>query len=86
MVTKKYSFVQADVALNLYDFWVRQPGKKHIKYGLRAYDEVILAPMVRGQTKNLYSLIDIFTSSFSINVLSTLNLSGTYYAGLAIPT
>ena len=45
---KKYSFVQADVALNLYDFWVRQPGKKHIKYGLRAYDEVILEPMVRG--------------------------------------
>lgn len=45
---KECSFVQADVALNLYDFWVRQPGKKHIKYGLRAYDEVILAPMVRG--------------------------------------
>ncbi|KAL5512963.1 ARP8 [Sanghuangporus vaninii] len=37
---------EADVALNLYDFWVRCPGKKHIKYGLRAYDEVILAPML----------------------------------------
>ena len=38
--------VQADVALNLYDFIVRRPGKLTEKYGLRAYDEIILAPMV----------------------------------------
>jgi actin-related protein 8 len=34
------------VALNLYDFDVRQPNKPTEKYGLRAYDEIILAPMV----------------------------------------
>lgn len=39
--------LQGDVALNLYDFVVRRPGKPAEKYGLRAYDEVILAPMVR---------------------------------------
>ncbi|THH11839.1 hypothetical protein EW145_g366 [Phellinidium pouzarii] len=37
---------ESDVALNLYDFWVRHPRKNPVKYGLRAYDEVILAPMV----------------------------------------
>ena len=37
---------QGDVALNLYDFYVRRPGKPTEKYGLRAYDEIILAPMV----------------------------------------
>lgn len=37
---------QGDVALNLYDFSVRRPGKATEKYGLRAYDEIILAPMV----------------------------------------
>ncbi|KAI0316750.1 actin-related protein [Amylostereum chailletii] len=36
---------EGDVALNLYDFVVRRPGKPTEKYGLRAYDEVILAPM-----------------------------------------
>ncbi|EPQ56568.1 actin-like ATPase domain-containing protein [Gloeophyllum trabeum ATCC 11539] len=36
---------EADVALNLYDFTVRQPNKHTMKYGLRAYDEIILAPM-----------------------------------------
>ncbi len=41
------SYYQGDVALNLYDFVVRRPGKPTEKYGLRAYDEVILAPMVR---------------------------------------
>lgn len=40
-------FIQGDVALNLYDFVVRRPGKPTEKYGLRAYDEIILAPMVR---------------------------------------
>lgn len=35
------------MALNLYDFVVRKPGKPTEKYGLRAYDEIILAPMVR---------------------------------------
>ncbi|KAJ6515082.1 hypothetical protein C8R47DRAFT_1089959 [Mycena vitilis] len=37
---------ESDVALNLYDFVVRQPFKPAEKYGLRAYDEIILAPMV----------------------------------------
>ena len=37
---------QSDVALNLYDFNVRRPNKLTEKYGLRAYDEIILAPMV----------------------------------------
>jgi actin-related protein 8 len=38
--------VQTDVALNLYDFVVRRPDRATEKYGLRAYDEIILAPMV----------------------------------------
>lgn len=37
---------QGDVALNLYDFVVRRPDRPAEKYGLRAYDETILAPMV----------------------------------------
>ncbi|KAG6866577.1 hypothetical protein C0991_002062 [Blastosporella zonata] len=36
---------EADVALNLYDFVVRRPDRPAEKYGLRAYDEIILAPM-----------------------------------------
>ncbi|KZP09887.1 actin-like ATPase domain-containing protein [Athelia psychrophila] len=36
---------ESDVALNLYDFVVRRPGEPAEKYGLRAYDEIILAPM-----------------------------------------
>ena len=39
--------MKSDVALELYDFVVRRPGTPAEKYGLRAYDEVILAPMVR---------------------------------------
>jgi actin-related protein 8 len=39
--------LQGDVALNLYDFVVRQPYRPTEKYGLRAYDEIIIAPMVR---------------------------------------
>ena len=35
-----------NVALNLYDFFVRRPKRPAEKYGLRAYDEIILAPMV----------------------------------------
>ena len=38
-------FRQGDVALNLYDFVVRRPGGPTQKYGLRAYDETILAPI-----------------------------------------
>ena len=38
--------VKSDVALDLYDFVVRRPDGQTEKYGLRAYDEVILAPMV----------------------------------------
>lgn len=37
---------QENVALNLYDFVVRRPRTPAEKYGLRAYDEIILAPMV----------------------------------------
>ncbi|KAJ6619839.1 hypothetical protein B0H10DRAFT_2163691 [Mycena sp. CBHHK59/15] len=40
------TLAEGDVALNLYDFVVRQPNKSTEKYGLRAYDEIILAPMV----------------------------------------
>ncbi|KAJ7116062.1 hypothetical protein C8R44DRAFT_794050 [Mycena epipterygia] len=40
------TLAEGDVALNLYDFVVRQPFKPTEKYGLRAYDEIILAPMV----------------------------------------
>ncbi|KAF8159517.1 actin-related protein [Crassisporium funariophilum] len=39
------TLADGDVALNLYDFIVRRPGKLTEKYGLRAYDEIILAPM-----------------------------------------
>ncbi|KAF7308844.1 Actin-related protein 8 [Mycena kentingensis (nom. inval.)] len=40
------SLSETDVGLNLYDFVVRQPFKPAQKYGLRAYDEIILAPMI----------------------------------------
>lgn len=39
------TLAEGDVALNLYDFVVRKPGRATEKYGLRAYDEIILAPM-----------------------------------------
>lgn len=39
------TLAESDVALNLYDFIVRRPDAPTEKYGLRAYDEVILAPM-----------------------------------------
>ncbi|KAI0923712.1 hypothetical protein AcV5_009185 [Taiwanofungus camphoratus] len=39
------TLLEGDVALNLYDFVVRRPGRPTEKYGLRAYDEIILAPM-----------------------------------------
>ncbi|KAF8202322.1 actin-related protein [Pholiota molesta] len=39
------TLADSDVALNLYDFNVRRPGKLTEKYGLRAYDEIIMAPM-----------------------------------------
>jgi actin-related protein 8 len=45
--TRILIYPQSDVtAINLYDFVVRRPGKNAEKYALRAYDEVILAPMV----------------------------------------
>jgi len=43
------TLAEGDVALNLYDFVVRRPGKPAVKYGLRAYDEIILAPMVKSK-------------------------------------
>lgn len=46
VVYRNNRYGKGDVALNLYDFVVRQPGKPTEKYGLRAYDEIILAPMV----------------------------------------
>ncbi|KAH9847317.1 actin-like ATPase domain-containing protein [Lenzites betulinus] len=39
------TLAEGDVALNLYDFSVRRPGEPTEKYGLRAYDEIILSPM-----------------------------------------
>ncbi|KZT69246.1 actin-like ATPase domain-containing protein [Daedalea quercina L-15889] len=39
------TLAEGDVALNLYDFVVRRPSQPTQKYGLRAYDEIILAPM-----------------------------------------
>ncbi|CAL1714580.1 unnamed protein product [Somion occarium] len=39
------TLAEGDVGLNLYDFVVRRPGKPTEKYGLRAYDEIILSPM-----------------------------------------
>lgn len=44
--TNIFLLKQSDVALNLYDFVVRRPDRLAEKYGLRAYDEIILAPMV----------------------------------------
>jgi len=39
------TLTEENVALNLYDFVVRRPRRPAEKYGLRAYDEIILAPM-----------------------------------------
>ncbi|KAI9440349.1 hypothetical protein H4582DRAFT_1936346 [Lactarius indigo] len=39
------TLTEENVALNLYDFVVRRPKQPAEKYGLRAYDEIILAPM-----------------------------------------
>ncbi|KAF8141563.1 hypothetical protein EV363DRAFT_1308450 [Boletus edulis] len=39
------TLAEGDVALNLYDFVVRRYGHPTEKYGLRAYDEIILAAM-----------------------------------------
>ncbi|KAJ7446742.1 hypothetical protein FB451DRAFT_1291356 [Mycena latifolia] len=59
------TLAEGDVALNLYDFVVRQPFKPAEKYGLRAYDEIILAPMVifeprmvqfKNKQENLHSI------------------------------
>ncbi|TFK75011.1 actin-like ATPase domain-containing protein [Pluteus cervinus] len=43
--TRLCTLLEGDVALNLYDFAVRRPDRPTEKYGLRAYDEMILAPM-----------------------------------------
>ncbi|KAI0299322.1 hypothetical protein BC826DRAFT_906622 [Russula brevipes] len=39
------TLTEENVALNLYDFVSRRPRRPAEKYGLRAYDEIILAPM-----------------------------------------
>ncbi|KAF8587912.1 actin-like ATPase domain-containing protein [Ramaria rubella] len=43
--SKICTLLEVDVAMNLYDFVVRRPGKQAEKYGFRTYNEVILAPM-----------------------------------------
>ncbi|KII85873.1 hypothetical protein PLICRDRAFT_700670 [Plicaturopsis crispa FD-325 SS-3] len=42
---KMCTLAESDIALNLFDFVIRKPGVPAEKYGLRAYDESILAPM-----------------------------------------
>lgn len=54
---------QSDVALNLYDFVVRKPDRPTEKYGLRAYDEIILAPMVLPVFKYAKFCFNCFTVS-----------------------
>ncbi|KAG6886231.1 hypothetical protein C0993_010793 [Termitomyces sp. T159_Od127] len=54
------------VALNLYDFVVRRPDRPTEKYGLRAYDEIILAPMARLHGRN--DIISRFNYPSSKNV------------------
>lgn len=61
---------QGDVALNLYDFVVRGPGKSTEKYGLRAYDEIILAPMV-SPTLDPYLLCPEYCYSAYLNLVSS---------------
>ncbi|TFL05353.1 hypothetical protein BDV98DRAFT_561901 [Pterulicium gracile] len=39
------SLNEADVATNLHTFFVRRPGKPAEKYQMKAYDEIIMAPM-----------------------------------------
>ncbi|KAK2463573.1 hypothetical protein APHAL10511_004324 [Amanita phalloides] len=45
------TLTETDLALNLYDFVVRRPDRSTEKYGLRAYDEIILAPMCLFETR-----------------------------------
>jgi hypothetical protein len=54
---------QGDVALNLYDFVVRRPDRPTEKYGLRAYDEIILAPMVLPVSKSVILCFNCLTVS-----------------------
>ena len=56
---------QADVGLNLYDFYVRVPGKPTRKYKMRIYDDVILAPYVSSRRfcPRAIELISIFAGS-----------------------
>lgn len=51
VATCRTQLLQSDVALNLYDFVVQRPRANPVKFGLRAYDEVIIAPMVRHAVK-----------------------------------
>lgn len=56
---------QSDVGLNMYDFYVRNPGKPTRKYTFRSYDDVILAPYVCNR-----SLEDPFVSPTDTNHLA----------------
>ncbi|KAG8860335.1 actin-like protein arp8 [Tulasnella sp. 330] len=40
------TLLEADVAAKAYDFFVREPEKPTLKYFVKAYDEVIVAPML----------------------------------------
>ena len=64
-----FPFKQSDVALNLYDFIVRRPGRSAEKYGLRAYDEIILAPMVWILTSISYRSDCSYIASASSNLV-----------------
>ncbi|KAF8523616.1 hypothetical protein JB92DRAFT_3081847 [Gautieria morchelliformis] len=39
------TLAEADVAMNVYDFVIRRPGRSTEKYAFRAYNEIILGPM-----------------------------------------
>ena len=45
---------ESDLAVNLYDFYVRGPGNPTLHFKFKVYDEVLLAPLVR---ENLFNLI-----------------------------
>lgn len=50
-----YVYLQTDVAMNINDFVIRRPRKPTQKYTFRAYNEIILAPMVNNHCCDLAS-------------------------------
>ncbi|KAK7025245.1 actin-related protein 8 [Favolaschia claudopus] len=65
------TLAEGDVALNLYDFVVRKPFKPAEKYGLRAYDEIILAPMVLFEPR----MVDFVAKEEGLHSISHPNIS-----------